>query len=312
MLSDKIRNKLESLNELPTIPYVISQVLEALDNPDVSAAALANLIQKDQTLTARVLRMANSPFYGFSRKISTIDLAIVVLGLNTIKEIVLTLVIQRIFSKVRKDVFDIGAFWHYSVFCGAASRMLARKLGYRLAGEAFVCGLVHDIGILIEIEYFTDKFLKILELQKSKDLTFIESENLVIDCNHADIGAWFAEKWNLPEKICKAIKHHQSTYVEVAKDNENSMEVPAGKDDPFPEPLTAIVAMSEWFAKEMEFKEWARESKPSDLYLANEVLDEIKSHDIYESDSAIEVLKHEILKEYERTSVINELPSRSV
>jgi len=154
MLELTIQRKLESLRQLPTVPFVLSEVLNAVDNVNMSAAALASIIERDQSLAARVLAVANSPFYGFSRKISTIDLAIVVLGLNSIKEIVLSLVIKRFFTNIRRDLFDVNAFWQYSVFCGACSRLLARKLDYRIAGEAFVAGLTHDIGYIILIQYF--------------------------------------------------------------------------------------------------------------------------------------------------------------
>ena len=122
MLDKKIQKKLESSSQVPTIPHVITQVLNAVEDENLSALALASIIEQDQSLTMRVLTVANSPIYGFSRRISTIDLAIVVMGLKTIKEIVLSLAIQRFFARVRKDLFDTRDFWQYSVFCGAASR----------------------------------------------------------------------------------------------------------------------------------------------------------------------------------------------
>lgn len=318
MLEPTIRRKLESLRELPTIPFVISEVLSALDNKNLSASALASLIERDQTLTARVLRIANSPFYGMVRRISTIDLAVVVLGLNTIKEIVLSLIVQRLFSRVRQDVFDINSFWHYSVFCGAASRLLARNLGYRLAGEAFVAGLMHDIGILIEIEFFTEKFIKFRDFQKKKKLNFLEAELNVLKSTHCNIGSWLAEKWNLPDRLCDAIEYHHSSFAEVMETKKNKQAEFSEKisllkntrDDDIEQPLTAIVSMAEWFAIEMGFKRWASEIISSPLYLANEVLNEIKEHDLLNPESAIEVMKQDILEEYQKASALSELPKK--
>ena len=215
MLSPGIQRKLESLTQLPTIPFVISEVLSAVDNTNISASRLGSLIEHDQSLTAKVLKVANSPFYGFSRKISTIDLAIVVMGLNTIKEIVLSLAIQRFFSNINPMNFDIKSFWQYSVFCGASARLLARKLGYRLVGEAFVAGLMHDIGILIIIQYFYDHFKKIRELMRSRGASLIKAEKAVLKSTHCDIGAWIGERWNLPSQLCMSIRFHHSTYAEV-------------------------------------------------------------------------------------------------
>ncbi len=178
MLDPKIQKKLDSIVELPTIPTVMSQVLAALDNPKLSANQLASLIERDQTLTAKVLKVANSPFYGFARKISTIDLAVVILGINVLKEIVLSLLIQKFFSRLSKSMFDVKSFWNYSLFCGAAAKLLARKLGYKLAGEAFVAGLMHDLGILIIIENFRKQFGEIRKLQKVKNISLTEKYKL--------------------------------------------------------------------------------------------------------------------------------------
>ncbi len=309
MLDRSVLRKLESVRELPTIPYIISEVLNSLENPDASAGSLAELIERDQTLTARVLKVANSPFYGFVRRISTIDLAVVVLGLEAIKEIVLSLIVQRLFSKVRKDIFDINSFWQYSIYSGAASRVLARKLGYRLAGEAFVSGLMHDIGILILIGYFTDKFVRITEMQKQTGIPLKEAELKILNCTHGEIGHWLASKWNLPENICQAILHHHDSYVDVANaesDNEKDK-----TDGDTMQLLTAIVALAEWFSMESDYKKWSMEVMQPQLYLANEVISSIsRENDILSPDSVIEVMKQEILVEYERASVLSKIPVR--
>jgi HD-like signal output (HDOD) protein len=293
---------------------VISEVLGAVDNTNISASRLGNLIERDQALTAKVLRVANSPFYGFSRKISTIDLAIVVMGLNTIKEIVLSLAIQKFFTNINPLIFNVKSFWQYSVFCGSCARLLARKLGYRLVGEAFVAGLMHDIGILIIIQYFYDHFKKIRELIRLQDVSLIRAEKLVLKCTHCDIGAWIAEKWNLPSQLCRAIRYHHSTFSEVqsALEFEDSLKINTkqGIEISFSEteqPLTAIVAMTEWFADEMKFNNWTYEARQSNLYMAGEVLEEISSHDLLNPESAINALKQEIIVEYQKASVFNEI-----
>ena len=319
MLEPSIRRKLDSLRQLPTIPFVISEVLSAVDNVNMSAASLANLIERDQTLTARVLAVANSPFYGFTRRISTIDLAIVLMGLNAIKEIVLSLVLQRFFSVVSNDDFDVKSFWYYSVYCGASSRYLARKLRYRIAGEAFVAGLMHDIGILILIQNFSKQFLEIRRKQFLKRCSFVHAEKLVIKCTHADIGAWLAERWNLPEQLCNAIRNHHSLYVDqILADIKNLKlnkintdgDIEDKKFNESEQPLTILVAASEWLATEMGFKQWAKESSPSPLYLPNSTIVEIQRHDVLKPESAFEVIKQEILEEYNKAAILNELPSR--
>ncbi len=309
MLNAKIRSRLESLRELPAIPHVMTQVLNSLDNPNMSAAGLAQLIERDQALTARVLRVANSPFYGFARKISTIDLAVVVLGVNSIKEIILSLFIQKFFSRMRNSMFDLREFWKYSLFSGACCRLLARKLGYRLAGEAFVSGLMHDIGVLIIVEHFSAKFKEIREYQKQKKCSMLDAENIILDTNHCDIGAWIAEKWNFPGKLCEAIQNHHTHFSEFIQSPEAKKNLLEGNIDfaEIDQQLTAIVSMSEWFSGELGFKKWAMDYKKSSLYLADEVFEEFKQHDVLEPDSAFEMLKSEILEEYNRASILGDV-----
>ncbi|MFP4528838.1 MAG: HDOD domain-containing protein [Candidatus Kapaibacterium sp.] len=308
MLERPVTRKLESLSELPAIPHVISRVLDILDNPDTSAGQIARLIEQDQTLTARVLRVANSPFYGFSRRISTIDLAVVVMGTNAIKEIVMSLIIQRFFANIGRGTFDVRDFWKYSVFCGAAARLLARKMGYRLAGEAFVAGLMHDIGYLIMIEYFSNKFKKIRELQNSQSLSLCQAETEILGGTHAEIGAWLSEKWNLPAHLGNAIRFHHTPYREL---NEiEAAEGPVLMPESAEQTLAVIVAMTEWFAREMGYMNWTQEQTFSPLYLANETLESISDSNIYEADSAIEALKFEIDEEYQKAGVLSELPEK--
>jgi len=324
MLKPLIRRKLESLTQLPTIPFVVAEVLQLVESSEVSAVHLANLIEKDQALAAKVLRVANSPFYGFSRKISTIDLAIVVMGIDTLKEILLSLVIQKFYGNIKAELFDIKAFWHYSVFSGACSRLLARKLGYRLVGEAFVAGLMHDIGILILIQFFNRQFKEIRKVQNLQNISLIDAEKVVLDCTHCDIGAWIAERWNLPSQHCLAISNHHSSFIEVKSTTviNNNKNDSLHIEDPeiveeinfseVEQPLTIIVAMTEWFAQKMGFKSWSNESKPSNLYLAFQILDELSQHDILQADSAFNLLKKEILEEYQKASVFIEIPGKLV
>jgi len=300
MLDTRIKQKLESLRDLPTVPTVLYEVLQAVDNLDLSAKSLATIIEKDQALTARVLRVANSPFYGFARRISTIDLAVIILGLNTIKEIVLSLVLKRFFAKVDSKLFNIENFWNYSIFCGAASKYLAKKLDYRLSGEAFVAGLMHDIGILIIIHYFKNEFKKIRSLQKQEKLTLIEAEKRVLNTVHSEIGAWLAEKWQLPEKLVDAISNHHYSYNDYLKTIDEKQNIYKIDDYDIYEPLTVIVAMAEWFAHNLGFKEWASEENDITLFFEKEHLDLITSNDILNSESNLEQIKTDLLNEYDK------------
>ncbi len=294
MLNDLVRSKLESMKQLPAIPAVASMVLQAIDNPDTSGTILAKLIERDPALTARVLAVANSPFYGFSRKISTVELAIVLLGLSTIKEIIISLILQGVFARVQNRVFDINAFWRYSVFCGSTARFLARRLGYRVAGEAFVAGLMHDVGILIEAEFFTKEFLEIRRHQVKWGVSLIEAELTVLQCTHTDIGAWFAEKWQLPPQLIESLYYHHSISLSdkepLAHASVQSNRVSASVQEKafylqqeIEQPLTALVALSELFAAELGFKQWANEAESaSPLYIPTTLIEQLTSIEMKE------------------------------
>ncbi len=284
MLNPVIQEKLESLKQIPTMPAIASAVLQTMENSDVNGVVLAKLIERDAALTARVLAVANSPFYGFSRKISTVELAIVLLGLSTIKEIIISLILQGIFAKIQSSILDITVFWRYSVFCGSASRFFARKLGYRVAGEAFVAGLMHDIGILIEAQYLTKEFVAVQQLIINDKLSFTEAEQHVLGCTHCDIGAWFAEKWQLPAQLIESLFYHHSSELTEKEtlshfnDGKPMQESVYYLQQQIDQPLTALVGLSELFAAELGFKQWSGESEhASPLYLPTPLVEHLTS-----------------------------------
>ncbi len=302
MLEPHIENKLESISNLPTIPVIISQVLDMIDNDEANASSLSSIIEQDQTLTAHVLKVANSPFYGFTRKIATIELAIVVLGMNEIKDIVYSLVVRRLFTKVRKSIFDVNNFWRYSVFCGSCARLLARKFGYRLAGEAFVAGLVHDIGILIIVEYFTKDYLIIKQLVEETGCSLVEVENQVLGNNHSQIGAWFGGKWNLPDKLCNAIGDHHNADDSIRR-NKGRKYTANLKFNDIEKPLTALVSLSEWFASVLGFKSWINSGDDEDYYVSGGIASLFNLNDLLDQQSEVQLLKQEILDEFDNASV---------
>ncbi len=208
----RIRRITESLIGLPTLPTVVAKMIELVDNPRTSASSLARLISTDQALTARILKLANSAYYGYSREISTVNMAIVVLGFNTVKDMGLSLSVFDVFKTGKyNSLFDLTRFWEHSIACGIASRMLARTYRSRYSGEAFVAGLLHDIGKVILNQYFQEDFIKIIETQRN-GITLEEAESGIIGTNHTEIGSWLAEKWNLPAIISDTLLYHHEPW----------------------------------------------------------------------------------------------------
>ena len=297
MLEAKVERKLNSITNLPVVPTYLGRILKALDNTELRAKKLAEFIEKDQALTTKILRVANSPWYGQSGKIATVDLAIIIMGLNSIKEIVIGMLVDKFFSRTPSYLFDVKSFWDYSLFCGSTSRLLARKLNYKKSGEAFVAGLMHDIGILILIQYFAYEFKEIKLLVESKKFNMVKAEELVLGTNHSEIGAWMAEKWNLPEHLVNCIKYHHIPQKDLEeKFNKETIK------------LTQIVSGSEWFANYLGFRKWTLKHDRPELFSDGKEILELIDDEIVNAKSQLAILKHEILREFERASEFNPNP----
>ena len=211
--AQKIKRITESIISLPTLPTVVSKMIQLVDNPKTSAASLARLIYTDQALTARILKLANSAYYGFPREIATVNIAIVVLGFNTVKEMGLSLSVLEVFKGGGNDAaFDVSRFWQHSIACGSASRMIARRFRRHLSGEAFVAGLLHDIGKVVLRQYMQGEFAAIIERATRDAATLDEIEKETVGATHSQIGAWLAEKWNLPRIIVDSINYHHAPW----------------------------------------------------------------------------------------------------
>lgn len=205
----RVRRITESIIGLPTLPSVVAKMIEMIDNPKTSAAILAKLISTDQALTAKILKLANSAYYGFPREISTVNLAIVVLGFNTVKDMGLSISVLNAFKgRAESKYFDISKFWEHSIACGVAARFLARIFRYRVVGEAFVAGLLHDVGKVVLNQYLHTEFNEIMKEVHENDVPLLEAEKKIIGATHAQVGGWLAEKWNLPAAITEAIRFH--------------------------------------------------------------------------------------------------------
>ncbi len=207
----RLKKITQSIIGLPTLPAVITQMIGLIDNPKTSGRQVAQLIATDQALTAKILKLANSAFYGFPREIATVQHAVVILGFETVKSLGLSVsVLQRFAGPSDNAQFDRQLFWEHSIACGVSARLLAAKLRYRLPGEAFAAGILHDIGKLILSQYFPAEFAQILEVMRAEDLYIGKAEEKILGLTHAEVGGWLAEKWNLPGQLVEAIAFHHA------------------------------------------------------------------------------------------------------
>lgn len=210
--------ELEKIYSLPAMTVVMMEVSRLLDDPSTTTSDLSEMIGKDQGMSSKVLTIANSPLYGLPRKVSTIDFAIMIIGFQDVKNIVVALSMIDAFKHEDNSKMSQKDFWQHSLLVGNAAKRLSEDLGYKFGAEAFVAGLLHDLGIPIINKYFSKEFNEIYHLWNEEGKSFAEAELQVLGFTHEKIGFILAENWNLPVQLCEIIKNHH--YPQGAVDNE--------------------------------------------------------------------------------------------
>ncbi len=278
-----IKNVAQRIIGLPTLPTVVSKVMELVDHPRSTARSIARLISADQSLTARILKLANSSFYGLSRQISTIDKAIIVIGLNTLKDTLLSISVLDTFDSSHNNPnFKLNKFWEHSISVGIATRVLAIKFHPNLSSDGYTSGLLHDVGKVIMNKYLKQDFDKIMFHVFEEDLELMEAERIVLGTHHGRIGSWLAERWNMPETIADAIEFHNIPHL--AEQNKE---------------LVYLVYFADYLIRIMKIGDSGNKNNPG-------MIDEIKSGlisiGIDPTPELIEALSLELRVELEKSS----------
>ncbi len=205
---EKKKPDISLIRNLPAIPTIMIEINNLLGNPLTSVNELANIINRDQGLTAKILKIANSPLYGLPRKVSTIEFAIVVLGFDHIRDIVVAVTIIETFSRKRKDDVNLRKYWIHSLMAAGISKKIAEEFNYNNPGEVFTAGLLHDLGISIIQRYYEGEYKKITELITADKHNCLYAENITLGFTHQEIGELLLEKWNLPLSLSDAVANH--------------------------------------------------------------------------------------------------------
>ncbi len=207
-IDSRIQRILSSVYSVPTVPEIIMQVSTLIDNPKTSASILGKMISNDQGLVTKILTIANSPLHGIPRRVATIDFAIVVLGFNQVKNIVVALSMMETLKVVGNRKFDQKKYWIHSILTAAAAKRIADDLGYQTSGEVFTAGLLHDLGIPIIYKFFNEEYKEIVNAVGNNDMTFLEAEEKYLGVTHQEIGKYLVDKWNLPLSIADVLLYH--------------------------------------------------------------------------------------------------------
>lgn len=199
-----IKNQFACLANLPSMPVLLMDALQQM-NGKQDITVLADKIGQDPSMAVRILRIANSPFYGMSREIGSLREAIVLLGLNRIRDMLIGVCFSKLLPTRHPD-FNYQQFWHHSMAVAECTRQLANCTGIS-PDLAFTAGLLHDIGRLVIVVLFPAEFSQII---KVSDVPQLETERQLLGFDNVEIGGKAAQHWNLPEAIQAAIEQHQT------------------------------------------------------------------------------------------------------
>lgn len=214
---DSVFNKLKISGSLPSIPQVLVQLIDSCHDSDIKLQAIAHIVDKDAAISAKLLQLVNSSFVGARKAFTSIEQSVVHLGVDTVRNLAISISVQQVFRKVETNgLLSIDRFWHHSYLNALLAQKIAIATSYSDPSEAYLAGLLHDIGKLLMWMAFPGKYapllLKGVRCHNGR-LAFLEDEKLHV--NHCEAGSWLCEQWRLPTLLGDAIRYHHHPVDEV-------------------------------------------------------------------------------------------------
>ena len=207
-MSVNIAKRIEQIEDLPSMPHTLQKILDNLDGLSSSAQSLELLIRDDPVLSANILRIANSPYYGVSGEVSSLARAVVVMGFDEVKNLVIGLSLTGTFSgDLGVDLFSARQLWLHSIGVAKACQSMAEDIPGLDSDELFTAGLMHDIGKFLLCLYFGDEFNEVIALQRKKDIPLSQAEE-EYGLTHAEAGAFLAQKWAMSDMLVNVVRYH--------------------------------------------------------------------------------------------------------
>jgi HD-like signal output (HDOD) protein len=214
-----VESSIAQVGEIATLPEVTVKIIQIVENPKSTARDLHDVIRNDPALSARLLKVVNSAFYGLPGQISNIDRAIVLLGLSAVKNIAIAASITHLFNGGTPiEGFNGVQVWRHAIAVGVASRLITAAQGKPSVEETFLAGLIHDLGLLVERQVFGKKIAEVIARQKASPGRFCEIEQQIIGADHQVLGMALAQKWRFPRHLCTTIGYHHRP-LELAATN---------------------------------------------------------------------------------------------
>lgn len=203
-LKTSVKGQILSIKDLPTLPKVLDEVSRLVQDPNANTDEIAKIISRDQVLSAKVFKMVNSPVYGFPGRIGTVQHALVLLGFNVVRGIIIS---TSVFDMMIKAMEGL---WEHSLGCALAANVVARAAGLADPEEYSVAGLLHDLGKVVAAVQMPELHESVSQAVREQDLSWFEAERAVMGFGHDRINAWLGRHWNLPGNIREGMSHHHS------------------------------------------------------------------------------------------------------
>ncbi len=198
---------ISTMGELPASPAIVSTVMGLTSNLDTDVAQLGKVLSADQALSAKVLKLSNSSFYGRPKGVGTLKEAILILGFYTLRSLVVASSTHSLFKKKNESYVE-QRLWEHSLATAMASRIISRKIRHPQIEEAFIVGLMHDLGKLILSQKLSEQYELVCRQVESESLTFMEVETEQLGFGHVEVGRLLFERWNFPSMLTSAISNH--------------------------------------------------------------------------------------------------------
>lgn len=214
--AEQIYSRLRDIKSIATLPQVMTRIMAVVTDGKSSAKDLAKEIRTDQALTSKILKISNSAYYGFYRKIVNIEDAVVVLGFKEIRSLALAVTVYGLFDEGKNVFFNRKYFWRHCVITAVLSEMLSEPYPEQQA-QAFTAGLLHDLGRAILDQYFPEEWKVICREVEQRRQHWLPVERELIGTDHGEIGYWVAERWSFPQGLTECMRfHHEPLRAEVS------------------------------------------------------------------------------------------------
>lgn len=215
----RIEQLLEDDAELLTLPSVVYEILALIDSPDSSVEQIVEKVSQDAALTVRVLRMVNSAYYGLPMPVSNVEQAITLIGLKTLRDIVLVSKVAEKFSDIPAKVANMTSFWNNSLMCAGLAKRFYKEQGLK-KHNIFSAALLNNVGILVMLQKMPSEMQYLLKLADKHQQNLYDAEQLVLGYTHADVGAMFMSEWGMPELFVQVAKYRDNFYLAGEYDRE--------------------------------------------------------------------------------------------